>query len=162
MQQNQQEFEELLAKIKALAKRYRDVRGRPLGVTGEVAECEAARLLGLALTDARNPGFDAVRTDAGRTVKLQIKGRCLLNKKSGQRIGRIDLTKKWDAVLLVLLDDDLNATEIWEAKHDKIEDALTKPGSKARNERGALSVSKFRSIGRRIWPGDDSGCGSTV
>jgi hypothetical protein len=25
-------------------------------------------------------------------------------------------------------------------------------GSKARNERGALAISKFKSIGRRVWP----------
>ena len=31
-------------------------------------------------------------------------------------------------------------------------DALTAPGSKARNERGALAVSKFKQIGRQIWP----------
>jgi hypothetical protein len=36
---------ELLAEAKRLAKEYRALTGRPLGVTGEVAEYEVARLL---------------------------------------------------------------------------------------------------------------------
>jgi len=54
-------------------------------------------------------------------------------------------------VLLVLLDENLDAKEIYEADRKPVIAALTAPGSKARNERGALAVSKFRSIGRRIW-----------
>ncbi len=33
-----------------------------------------------------------------------------------------------------------------------LEEALTKPGSKARNERGALAVSKFIAVGCKLWP----------
>jgi hypothetical protein len=36
-----------LQQVKVLAKRYRDLTGNPLGVTRKVAECEAARILGL-------------------------------------------------------------------------------------------------------------------
>lgn len=143
----------LLAEAKRLAKRYRALTGKPLGITGEVAEYEAARLLGLELTPARQAGFDATEP-VGRTARrLQIKGRCLpCNAKRGQRVGTIDLTKAWDAVLLVLLDEDLEATEIFEAERAAIERTLMAPGSKARNERHSLAVSKFKSIGRRRWP----------
>jgi hypothetical protein len=51
---------ELLRSAKALAQEYRAVTGKPLGITGEVAEYEAARLLGLELTVARQAGFDAI------------------------------------------------------------------------------------------------------
>jgi hypothetical protein len=54
-------------------------------------------------------------------------------------------------VLLVLLDETFEATAIYEADRPAVEAALLAPGSKARNERGALAVSKFKSIGRRIW-----------
>ncbi len=37
----------LLQQAKQLAKRYREVTGRPLGITGEIAESEAARPFGL-------------------------------------------------------------------------------------------------------------------
>jgi hypothetical protein len=81
--------------------------------------------------------------------RLQIKGRCLLpNCKPGQRLGSIDITKTWDAVLLVLLDESLDATEIHEAKRKAVLAALAAPGSRARNERGALGVNKFKAIGK--------------
>jgi hypothetical protein len=33
----------------------------------------------------------------------------------------------------------------------EIEKALLAPGSKARNERGALAVSKFKAVGHEVW-----------
>ena len=71
--------------------------------------------------------------------------------KPGQHMGSIDIKKEFDAVLLVLLDDNLEATAIYEAPRDAVVAALTKPGSKSRNERGALGISKFKSIGRVRW-----------
>ena len=93
-------------------------------------------------------------TPCGQTAQVerfQVKGRCALSSNPGQRLGKIDLKKGWDAVLLVLLDNDLEPTAIYEARRAEISEALTKPGSKARNERGALSVSKFKSIGKLVW-----------
>jgi len=140
---------ELLAEAKGLAREYRELTGKPLGITGEVAEYETARLLGVTLTAARQAGYDAV-DHAGR--KLQIKGRCVRpDSKPGQRLGRIDVRKPFDAVLMVLLDEDFDATSIHEADRQDVIEALTAPGSKARNQRGALSVGKFRSIGRLVW-----------
>lgn len=141
----------IILPAKKLAERYRRVTGRPLGITGEVAEYEAARLLNLELAAARQTGFDAIQKKGNRKKRLQIKGRCILSANPGQRVGKIDLTKEWDSVILVLLDTDLEPTVIYEADRPEITDALTKPGSKARNERGALSVSKFKAIGRVVW-----------
>lgn len=143
---------QLLAEVKRLAKEYRTLRGRPLGVTGEIAEYEAARLLGLDLCDARQAGYDAVRRSKGKSDRIQIKGRCVLpDSKPGQRVGSIKLDKPWDTALLVILDENLEAVAIYEASRADVEKALKAPGSRARNERGALAVSKFKSIGRRVW-----------
>jgi hypothetical protein len=142
----------ILRNAKSLAREYYRLTGKPLGITGEVAEYEAARLLGVELTAARQAGYDATEHGNNVTRRLQIKGRCLLpNCKPGQRLGSIDIKKEWDAVLLVLLDEDFEATAIYEAERPAVIEALTAPGSKARNERGALSVSKFRSIARPRW-----------
>ena len=43
----------IILPAKKLAERYRRVTGRPLGITGEVAEYEAAHLLNLELAAAR-------------------------------------------------------------------------------------------------------------
>ena len=143
---------DVLRQAKGLAQRYRALTGKPLGITGEVAEYEAARLLRVKLTPARNAGFDAIEQRGRRPRRLQIKARCLLvDCKPGQRLGRIDITKQWDAVLMVLLDEEFNATAIYEAARPDVVAALTAPGSKARNERGALAVDKFKSIGRLRW-----------
>lgn len=145
----------VLSKAKVLAKKYRELTGKPLGITGEVAEYEAARLLGVSLTPARHAGYDAVERLGKRTRRLQIKGRCILpSAKPGQRVGGIDISKSFDAVLLVLLNEDLDATEIHEASRQAVVKAITAPGSRARNDRGALSVSKFKSIGKMVWPSE--------
>jgi hypothetical protein len=140
----------LLASAKKLSQEYRALTGKPLGVTGEVAEYEAAVYLDLELAPARNAGYDAIARNDGR--RFQIKGRCILpGCKPGQRLGSIDISKEFDAVLLVLLDENLSATEIYEADRNSVIAAITEPGSKARNERGALAVSKFKKIGRLVW-----------
>jgi hypothetical protein len=142
----------LLKEAKLLAREYYSLTGKPLGVTGEVAEYEAARILGVELTQARQTGYDAIERIDGTTKKLQIKGRCLQeNCKPGQRLGSIRTERDWDAVLMVLLDHEFNALEIYEAQRPEIVSALKKPGSIARNVRGALSVSKFKSIGKLRW-----------
>ena len=124
---------ELLQQIRQLAIDYYELTGKPLGVTAEIAEFEAARLLGLELAPARQPGYDAVRTGNRGPKKIQIKGRRYLNKNPGQRVGKIDLRHEWDSVVLVLLDKDYRVTEIYEAKRAAIEEALMAPGSRARN-----------------------------
>ena len=142
----------ILRDAKTLAQQYRALTGKPLGITGEVAEYEAARILGLELTAARQAGYDATEDRNGKTRHLQIKGRCMLSGcKPGQRLGSIDITKQWDSVLLVLLDENFDAFEIYEAEREPVLAALTAPGSRARNERGALAVSKFKSIGSLRW-----------
>ncbi|MBN8727704.1 MAG: hypothetical protein J0H15_08380 [Xanthomonadales bacterium] len=144
---------DLLAEAKLIAQRYYVLTGKPLGITGEVAEYEAARILGVTLTPARQAGYDATERVDGKARTLQIKGRCLPRGCTpGQRLGSIRPDKEWDAVLMVLLDSAFNATEIWEADRSAVLAALAIPGSRARNERGALGVARFKSIGRLRWP----------
>lgn len=146
------ELAEVLADAKSLARKYRKLTGKPLGITGEVAEFSAAQILGLELAEARQSGYDAIRKENGRVTKIQIKGRCIpANAKPGQRLGSIQLDKEWDTVLLVLMDEDFEVLSMYEAARKEIEKALLAPGSKARNERGALAVSKFKAIGHEVW-----------
>jgi hypothetical protein len=116
---------------------------------------EAAPILGVELTPARQAGYDAVERTNGRIRRLQIKGRCLLdNCKPGQRLGSIRVEKEWDAVLMVLLDQNFDAVEIFEAERAAIVPVLAAPGSRARNERGAMAVSdECRSVCTcaRLW-----------
>lgn len=143
---------DVLRQAKLLAQRYRALTGKPLGITGEVAEYEAARILGVQLTPARQAGYDAVETINGVERRLQIKGRCILNlSKPGQRLGSIDIKKEWDAVLVVLVDENFDAYEIHEADREPVIAAILAPGSKARNERWSLALNQFTRIGRLRW-----------
>ena len=93
--------------------------------------------------------FDAVADDGRR---IQIKARCIIPRSSGgQRLGSIKLVHEWDTVMLIIMNRDFEPLTIYEAKRVDIERELTKPGSKARNERGALSISKFQSIASPVW-----------
>jgi len=134
---------------KEIAKRYRNLTGKPLGITGEVGEFTAAELMNLRLTGARQPGYDAVAPDGHR---IQIKARCVLpESKKSQHLGSIRLKHMWDTVMLILMDGDFEPLEIYEAKRPDIERELSRPGSKARNVRGSLGVSKFKSIALLVW-----------
>lgn len=145
------EISAILGRAKELAKEYRRLTCKPLGITGEVAEFAAASILGLELADARQPGYDAIRNDNGVQTKIQIKGRCLQdNPKPGQRIGSIQLDREWDIVLLVLMDEYLDVSSIYEATRPAIQEALQSSCSKAL-KRGALPVSKFKKIGKLVW-----------
>ncbi|WP_226298247.1 MULTISPECIES: hypothetical protein [Pseudomonas] len=76
-----------------LARRFYRLTGKPLGVTGEVAEYEAATRLGMLLHPARQAGYDATETLEDGIARIQIKGRCILNPlKITGRMGAIDLT----------------------------------------------------------------------
>ena len=143
-------LEPIVEKAKQAAIGYYELTGKPLGITGEYGEYLAAKLLGLELADARSPGYDAIDTE-GR--KFQIKARSIPRGKvlGGQKVSSIRFNHDWDCVVLIVLDEQFEPQAIFEADRKPLEDALTEPGSKARNERGSLSVSKFRSIGRLIW-----------
>lgn len=144
------EIEQILVAAKELAFRYKKLTGKPLGITGEIAEFSAAKLLGLELADARQAGYDALDTNK---KKIQIKGRCLPAKpRPGQRPGSIRLDHEWDSVLLVLMSESFEVIEMWQSNRPEIEKALLAPGSRARNERGTLSVNKFKQIGKQVWP----------
>ena len=149
------EIEKILTEAKRLSRRYKDLSGKPLGITGEVAEFEAARRLGLELADARSPGYDAKKKQADSEVLIQIKGRSYpcSARESGQRIGKMDFKKKWDAVVLVLMDEDFEVREILQASRKQIEAYLKSlpvsgDGKQTHTQKGALTVPMFRSIAK--------------
>ncbi len=148
---DQEKLEKILQGAKRAAIAYQELTGKPLGITGEIAECHAAKLLGLQLAVVRTPGYDAID---GKGRRIQIKARRVAANRKGktQRVGSVKLDYAWDVAMLVLLDDRFEAFAIYEAKRRAIAAALKKPGSNARNVRGALSVSAFKSIGKQIWP----------
>lgn len=143
----------LLRQAKQVGAEYYRLTGKPLGVTGEVAEYEAAEKLGLTLAVARTPAFDAFRDVDGGHIRYQIKGRAV--PKTDRYKGMVPkiVDGDFEYVLLVLLDKaTLDAIEIWQADRDSVMRRLDAPGGRARNERRAMAISQFKSIARKVWP----------
>ena len=113
----------LISQARKLAADYRRTLGKPLpGVGGEIALHDAIRLLGLEPRPAEAP----------------------------RGIGQLALDKPWDSVVLVLMDADYEPFEIYEAEREDILDYVGR-SSNARSRRGALSVARFKIIGRLAW-----------
>ena len=147
-------IKEILATVKPLAAEYYRLTGKPLGITGEVAEYVAAQKLKLTLVPPRTEGHDAIRKTPSGDERIQIKGRAFgAGANPSQRLGRIKIGAACDKVMLVLLDNStLEPVTIWEAPYQNVCTRLTEPGSKSRNVRGAMSVPDFKRIAQQIWP----------
>lgn len=145
--------DKLIAEARRLAAEFRRTTGKPLpGVSGEIAEYDAAQCLDLERIDPKPGGYDAIGRGARAGKRIQIKGRAILDEgKSGQRIGQLKLEQDWDSVVLVLLDDAYEPYEIYEAERDDIVAALDEAGESSRKKRGAMSVARFKNIGRLAW-----------
>ncbi|MDJ0807014.1 MAG: hypothetical protein QNJ78_09295 [Gammaproteobacteria bacterium] len=143
--------DKLIAQARVLAAEYRRTMGKPLpGISSEIAEHDAVKLLGLEADTDRETGFDA--TDPARGDKrILIKSRTIFDEsKSGQRIGQMKLDKDWDSVLLVLMDEEYEPYEIYEAEREDILEFVNESSS-SRAKRGAMSVARFKIIGRLAW-----------
>lgn len=145
--------DKLISEAKRLASEYRRATGRPLaGVSNEVAVYDAARLLNLELADDKAGGYDAVGRGPRQGLRIQIKGRTIYDeRKQGQRIGQLKVGREWDSVMLVLLDENIEPYEIYEAQRQDVLEALDQAGDAKRSRRGAMSVAKFRNISRLVW-----------
>jgi len=144
--------DKLIAEARSLAAAYRETTGRPLaGVTGEIARHDAARLLDLELT-ADGAGCDAIGRGERAGRRIQIKGRAIFDHgQSGQRIGQLRLDQEWDSVVLVLLDERFEPYEIHEAAREALLQDLAQSAGSRRARRGAMSVARFKALGRLVW-----------
>jgi hypothetical protein len=142
--------DKLIAQARQLAAEYRRAMGRPLpGVSNEIAEHDAVRLLGLESKLSEAGGWDA--TDPSTGQKIQIKSRTIFDEsKGGQRVGQLKLNQDWDAVVLVLMDEEYEPYEIYQADRRAIEE-FVEGSESSRAKRGALSVARFKIIGRLRW-----------
>lgn len=147
--------DKLISQARLLAAEYRRTMGKPLpGISNEIAQHDAIRLLQLKPPESGEGGFDAV-DPARENKRIQIKSRTIFDEsKSGQRIGQIKTEKEWDSVVLVLMDEEYEPYEIYEAERDELLEYMEESSS-SRAKRGALSVARFKIIGRLAWTRED-------
>lgn len=148
------DLEKLIGETRRIAKEYRDATGKPLGgVSGEIAQYDACAQLDLEPVAAgEGGGYDAVGKSGQRQgQRVQIKGRVIFDEgKSGQRVGQLKLESEWDSVVLVLLDENFEPYEMYEASREDIVAAM-QSGQGKRGKRGAMSIAKFKAISDLVW-----------
>jgi len=145
-------LDRLMAQTRALAAEYRRATGKTLPVTTELAVHDAIRLLELEPAPAAAAGYDAIQRESGRRHKVLIKGRAIFDPgKRRQRIGQLNLAADWDRLVLVLLDERYEPTEIYRLERAIIEQLEARLNASRRARRGLLSVARARSIGDLCW-----------
>jgi len=145
--------DKLMVEARKLASEFRKTTGKPLGISSEIAKFDAARLMDLELVDQSKPGgYDAVGKGIRDGKLVQIKGRAILEeKKSGQRIGQLKVDQEWDCVMLVMMNEEYEPIEIYEAERAELLDDLEDTANSKRKKRGAMTVAKFKNLGKLVW-----------
>ena len=138
--------DKLIGEARRIAAEYRRTTGKSLGISSEISKHDGCYLLGLEPVNERVGGYDAEDDDGN---KIQIKGRVIFDEsKNVQRLGQLKLEQDWDAVVLVLMDENFETFEIYQAWREDILDALDES---SRNKRGAMSVARFKNIANLVW-----------
>jgi hypothetical protein len=145
------DVEKLMREARKLAADYRRATGKPLGISTEIAVHDVIRLMGLVPAQPNAGGYDAIGTGPRQGKYIQIKGRTLFEDSKGvQRIGQLKTEQEWDSVMLILMDDDYEPLEIYEAERAALLEAVAETSAN-RAKRGAMSVGRFKAIGRKVW-----------
>lgn len=147
--------DKLISEARRIAAEYRRTTGKPLGISAEIAQHDACTFLELN-PDEEAIGYDAIGLAGEREgQRFQIKGRAIFDeKKGGQRVGQIKIEQDWDRILLVLMDEEFETTEIYEASRDDILKDIDESVSSNRSKRGAMSVARFKRIAHLVWSHD--------
>jgi hypothetical protein len=144
--------DKLMAETRRLAAEYRKMTGKALPLSAEIAVHDCIRLLGLEGVDSDLNPYDALDPITDPARRVIIKGRVIFDEtKSGHRIGQLKTDKSWDDVIVALMDEDYEPFEIYRAEREVIEEALSETSDSNRNKRGAMSVARFKIIGRLVW-----------
>ncbi len=144
--------DKLMTEARRLAAEYRRATGKPLAISNEIAVFDAARLLDLRIPERPAAGYDAIGRGSREGLRILIKARAVFDEnKSGQRIGQLKLDKEWDRVMLVLMDEEYEPCEIYEAERPVIVDSLKEREERSRNRRGSMTIARFRHLSRLVW-----------
>ena len=146
----------LISEARRIAAEFRRTTGKPLGISAEIANHDACTFLQLEAQDDA-VGYDAIGLHGSRKGhRFQIKGRAIFDeKKGGQRLGQIKTDQEWDKILLVLMDEEFETTEIYEASRDDILNDLDDVSTSNRSKRGAMSVARFKRLAQLVWTRDE-------
>lgn len=144
----QSKLSEIIRRAKEVARDYYALTGKPLGITGEIGEYEAARLFDMELAEARMAGFDAIKPDG---TKVQIKTRYLSEEdENKRRVPAIKMDYDWDTAMLVLLNEDFEVRSIYEVTRDAFSKGISSSTDKT-TLKGAPNIRIFKQFSQKVW-----------
>jgi hypothetical protein len=144
-------YDKLIEETRKLAAEFRRTTGTMLPVSGEIARHDVSRQLDLELNQEQSAGFDAIGRNEREGLRIQIKSRVVGDSvKPGHRIGQLNTDGNWDLVILSLMDDEFEPLEMYQVSREEIIEAVQDANTQ-RKKRGALSVAKFKIIGKLVW-----------
>ncbi|MCW8899667.1 MAG: hypothetical protein OQK75_09175 [Gammaproteobacteria bacterium] len=148
--------DKLISEARRIAAEYRRATGKPLGISAEIACHDACTYLDLEANEEA-VGYDAIGLKGERAGnRFQIKGRAIFDEqKGGQRLGQIKIDQDWDEILLVLMNEEFETTEIYEASRQEILEDLDGAGLSSRQKRGIMSVARFKRLAHLVWNKDE-------
>jgi len=150
------DVDKLMLQARKLAADYRRATGKPLGISNEIAVHDVIRLMKLVPAEPGAGGYDAIGTGSREGRYIQIKGRTIFDdSKGGERIGQVKMDQEWDSIMLIIMDEDYEPSEIFEATREAIIEAMADISPK-RAKKGALSVARFKAIGEIVWSSADA------
>ncbi len=143
--------DKLITETRRIASEYRKATGKILPVTPEIAINDAISILKLTPNNDNRLPYDAVMERDGKKIRIQVKGRAIFNeKKQGHRIGQLKLEQDWDAIVLVIMDEEFFPQELYMANRDVIMNELEGKDS-SQNRKGAMTIAKFKVIADLVW-----------
>ncbi|MEM7027593.1 MAG: hypothetical protein AAF410_05160 [Pseudomonadota bacterium] len=145
--------DKLISETRRIASEYRKATGKILPVTPEIAINDAINILKLKPNNDSNSSFDAMMEINNQSLRVQIKGRAVFNeKRQGHRLGQLKLEQDWDAVILVIMNEEFMPQEIYLASRDIILDEIS--ADENENKKGAMTIAKFKIIADLLWTED--------
>jgi hypothetical protein len=144
--------DKLMEQTRKLAAEYYQTTQQTLPISAELARYDAMRLLSLVEPAVATVGVDAVGSGQLQDKRIQIKGRVIFDEsKSHYRIGQLKTEGQWELLLLVLFNANYEVMAIHGCSRDLISEALQDKNNPKRSKRGAMSVARFRAIGKLLW-----------
>ena len=139
------DLDKLMSETRRLAVEYRCTTGSTLPVSADLANYDAIRLLKMEKPEEQISGVDGILDG----VKILIKGRVIFSTaKKGLRIGQLNVGGQWDAVVVVVFNEEYQPQVLYQASRASLEESL-KQGSK--NARGALTLDRFKALSEIVW-----------
>jgi len=139
------DLDKLMSETRRLAVEYRRTTGSTLPVSADLANYDAIKLLQMEKPQQAISGVDAIYNG----LKILIKGRVIFSAaKKGVRIGQLNVNGEWDAVVVVVFNQEYQPQTLYQASRQALQQSLQQ-GSK--NARGALTLDRFKALSEIVW-----------